>query len=206
MDRFLDLHRDCHVGRWLISGRRRCSSPDLRQQDRWLEREVLGYFAILRVKSPTLRQFPGQLRSIWTIALDRESQPEFGPWRALVCAMANIQDARASRSRLVSILLLIFVFLFASTACAAMPPTMPGCEHPCCPKPPHTTPDPCAQAGCISSVAAIEPVLVAGPVLLRADSICEPARPSVETCVDRVSDAAPCRDLQLFLQHRQFLI
>src|SRR5262245_48396851 len=67
---------------------------------------------------------------------------------------------RPKWSRAFSVLLLLFVLVSASYACAAMPPAPLTAAHPCCPKSNHPNPDNCEIVGCLSTM----PVLVSAPV------------------------------------------
>jgi hypothetical protein len=121
--------------------------------------------------------------------------------------MGCLANAILGRVKAVSILLLILLFASAPLVCAAMASMTPACAHPCCPKPAPASSDPCAQMGCISALALLQPESITHAIEFPAAVL--PYSPFIpeESHSESVLSLAPeSRESGLFLRLHQFLV
>lgn len=121
--------------------------------------------------------------------------------------MVNSANTIMRRVKAVPILLLIFVFVSAPLACAAMASMPPGCAHPCCPKPEPAHSDPCAKIGCISTLPVLQPESVVVAIELPVAALTGSYFGVEEWLPESVLSFAPWSlESGLFLMHHQFLV
>jgi hypothetical protein len=121
-------------------------------------------------------------------------------------AMRNIAHTVAKALTGIPVLLLIFVLLSASFACAAMAPGLAAPAHPCCPKSHQSDSDHCGKTGCISTVPGLKQASITSaidsPVAALADSA-----PVADSFLELIKvSGPPSVEFKLFLRNRQLLI
>jgi len=120
--------------------------------------------------------------------------------------MRNIAHPVAKAPTGILVLLLIFVLLSASFACAAMAPGPVAPAHPCCPKSRQSDSDHCGKTGCISTVPVLKQASITSaidsPVAALADSA-----PVADSFLELIKvSGPPSVEFKLFLRNRQLLI
>ena len=121
-------------------------------------------------------------------------------------AMRNIAHTVAKALTGIPVLLLIFVLLSASFACAAMAPGLAAPAHPCCPKSRQSDSDHCGKTGCISTIPVVQQASITSaidsPVAALADSA-----PVADSFLELIKvSGPPSVEFKLFLRNRQLLI
>jgi hypothetical protein len=121
--------------------------------------------------------------------------------------MQNSADPRVRWPRAISVLLLLFVLLYASFACAAMTPGPSASAHPCCPKSGHSNSGNCETMGCFSTIPVLLSILVDMSIdLAVVGPVASPA-PVADSLSQRVTETALSYPPdQLYLIHHRFLI
>jgi len=122
--------------------------------------------------------------------------------------MLHRASTKAKWPRAIPVVLLTFVIVSASAACAAMAPAPVAPSHPCCPRSGPAEPDHCAQTVCISNVPAVRAALpdsgMGVPAVIRTEGI--PV--SVIAAPRRVRETAFCCSAgpDLFVKNHSLLI
>ena len=121
--------------------------------------------------------------------------------------MPDRAHTKTKAAKVVPALLLVFIFLFTSLACAGMAAARLPAAHPCCPPTEHHSQDNCLKMRCISTAPALLPPSTDNRAQISAVVSVAPVPAAYDSWPQSSPDAALGRlPHELFLNHHQFRI